>query len=277
MSLCNTFKKINCLRGFGFGCGFQKPQLSACIIAFNEADRIRDCIESLSFCDEVLVVDSHSQDETRQIAAECGARVIERDWPGFAAQKEFAIRQALYDWVLCIDADERVSDKLRDEILVLREAGFAEKAGWRMPRLSYYLDAWVEHGSWRPDWSLRLFDKRRGNWGNKAIHERVELNGPMGTLKNDLLHYPYRSLAEHLSTMDRYTSIMAESMHSRGKKASLRHIVINPWVRFIKYYFIKRGFLDGWRGLVIAYLAAQYVRTKYIKLMVLQRVGQGTD
>ncbi len=255
----------------------ERPRISACIITFNEEDRIRECIESLAFCDEVVVVDSHSVDETRRIAADCGARVIERDWPGHVAQKEFTIRQAEHDWVLCLDADERIDDDLRGEILALRDAGFPGKAGWRMPRLSFYMGEWVRHGTWRPDWNLRLFDRRRGYWGGNNPHDRVELDGPMGTLKGQILHYPYRTLAEHLSTMDKYTTTMAQGLDARGKRAHVLNVIVNPWVRFVKYYFLKRGFLDGWRGLVMAYLAAQYVRTKYIKLMVLQRVGEKTN
>lgn len=255
----------------------ERPGISGCIITFNEEDRIRECIASLGFCDEIIVVDSHSSDRTREIAAECGARVIERDWPGHVAQKEFTIRQAKNNWVLCLDADERISKELREEILALRDRGFPEKAGWRMPRLSFYMGRWVEHGTWRPDWNLRLFDKNRGYWGGNNPHDRVELQGPRGSLKGRILHYPYRTLAEHISTMDKYTTIQAEGLNARGVKGTVFHVVINPWVRFVKYYFLKRGFLDGWRGLVMAYLAAQYVRMKYIKLLVLQRVGQKTN
>ena len=255
----------------------KRPQISACIIAMNEADRIQECIASLSFCDEVLVVDSHSSDNTREVAIDCGARVIERDWPGHVAQKEFAIREATYDWVFCLDADERVSAELRAEILALRAADYQQYAGWRMPRLSYYMGAWVKHGTWRPDWNLRLFDRRRGYWGGNNPHDRVELQGPRGTLKQQILHYPYRTLDEHFATIDKYTTIMAAELQAQGKQASILHVIVNPWVRFVKYYLLKRGFLDGWRGLVMAYLAAQYVRMKYIKLLVEQRVGKQTN
>lgn len=254
-----------------------KITVSACIITFNEEDRIQACIRSLDFCDEVIVVDSHSQDKTRDIAADYGARVIERDWPGFGPQKEFAIRQARNDWVLCLDADERIGDALRNEIVALYRAGFPGKAGWRMPRLSFYMGAWVKHGTWVPDYNLRLFDRRRGRWNNKIIHERVELEGSVGTLSGKILHYPFRTLAEHLSTMDKYTTLMARQMYEDGKKAGIFNLIVNPLGRFVKYYFLKRGFLDGWRGLVMASLAAQYVRTKYIKLLVMRRVGQKTD
>jgi glycosyltransferase involved in cell wall biosynthesis len=254
-----------------------RPRLSACIITLNEEDRIRECLESLDFCDDVLVVDSHSTDRTREIAAECGARVIERDWPGYVAQKEYAVRQAEHDWVLCLDADERIGGPLREEILRLRGAGFPEKAGWRMPRRSFYMGRWVMHGTWTPDYNLRLFDRRHGHWGGYNPHDRVVLDGPMGTLHGKILHYPYRSLAEHLATMDKYTTIMAKGLDERGKKGSVINVMVNPWVRFVKYYVLKGGFLDGWHGLVMAYLAAQYVRMKYIKLLVMQRVGEKTD
>ncbi len=257
--------------------GAPTPKISACIITFNEEDRIQECLKSLDFCDEAIVVDSHSSDKTREIAEKCGARVIERDWPGHRQQKEFTIRQASHDWVLCLDADEQISSELRDEIIKLRDAGFPKQAGWRMPRISYYMGRWVTHGSWTPDYNLRLFDRRQGYWGGRNPHDKVELDGPMGTLKGKIVHYPYRTLAEHLRTIDSYTTIRAEVMYEAGKKASILNLIINPWVSFIKYYIVKRAFLDGWHGLVMAYLTAQYVRTKYIKLLVMQRVGEKTN
>ena len=152
----------------------RRPGLSACIISFQEEDRIADCLASLAFCDEIVVVDSHSADGTRRIAAEHGARVIERDWPGHVLQKEFAIRSAAHEWVLCVDCDERISDELRAEILALREGGFARHAGWRMPRMSRYLGRWIRHGTWYPDRQLRLFDRRRGRWGGHDPHSLPE-------------------------------------------------------------------------------------------------------
>lgn len=248
----------------------QRPCLSACIITFNEEDRIAECIRSVEWCDEVLVVDSHSTDRTREIAARCGARVIERDWPGHVAQKEFAIRAARHNWVLCIDADERVSPQLREEILALRDGGFPG-AGWRMPRLSCYLGRWIRHGTWYPDLCLRLFDRRRGRWGGQDPHDRVELDGKPGRLSSHLLHYPYRNLAEHLRTIDNYTTIMARGLHQRGRRARSLDLALRPAVRFLRFYVLRGGFLEGWRGLLLAYLAAHYVRLKYAKLLVMQR------
>ena len=250
--------------------------ISACVITLNEADRIDDCLRSLAWCDETVVIDSHSTDATRERAAALGARVIERDWPGHARQKEFAVRTAQHDWVLCVDADERLSDALRDEILALRASGFPDYAGWSVPRCSSYLGRWIHHGTWYPDRSVRLFDRRRGRFvANRDydLHERVVLDGPTGALRHDLLHVPYRSLSEHLHTIDSYTDIMARGLQQRGRRARPSDLVLHPWARFAKSYLFKAGFLDGWRGLLLAYMAAHYVRLKYAKLLALQRVN----
>jgi glycosyltransferase involved in cell wall biosynthesis len=252
----------------------ERPRVSACIITLNEEDRMADCIRSVDWCDEVVVVDSHSADRTRQIAAGMGARVIERDWPGHVAQKEFAIRAAQNDWVFCIDADERVSPALREEILRIRDRGFQGAVGWKMPRMSSYLGKWIRHGTWYPDLSLRLFDRRHGHWGGNDPHDRVELDGPPGRLTNRLLHHPYRTFAEHLQTIDRYTTIMAQGLWERGRRAHLSDVALRPAVRFFRFYVLKAGFLEGWRGLLLAYLAAHYVRLKYAKLLVLQRQSE---
>jgi len=247
------------------------PGLSACIIAFNEEDRIEACIASLDFCDEILVVDSHSSDGTRELAESLGARVIERDWPGHVAQKEFTVRQAQHEWVMCIDADERVSPALREELVALKQAGFPDRAGWRMPRCSRYLGRWIRRGTWYPDLQLRLFDRRRGHWGGENPHDRVELEGSVGRLAGDLLHDPYRNLSEHLQTIDTYTTTMAEGLVRRGKRVGVWNLVVNPAVRFFRFYVLELGFLEGWRGFLLACLAAHYVRVKYAKALILQR------
>jgi len=247
-----------------------RPLLCACVITLNEEDRIRDCLASLDFCDEVLVVDSHSTDRSREIAAEMGARVIERDWPGFGPQRDFAAAQASTNWVLCLDADERISPELRREIVALRDAGFPGNSGWSFPRLSNYFGTWVRYGTWYPNRVLRLYDRDRGRWGGQPPHDHLEINGPVGTLQGELLHYPYRSFAEHLETIDRYTTIMAQRLHSEGRHARSSDLMLRPAVRFLRFYVLKRGFLLGWKGLLLAYLAAHYVRLKYAKLLLLQ-------
>jgi glycosyltransferase involved in cell wall biosynthesis len=253
------------------------PPISACVITRDEADRIEACLRSLAWCDEIVVVDSHSTDDTRQRAAALGARVIERDWPGFAAQKDFAVRAAAHDWVLVIDADERVSAALRAEIAARRAAGFGDLAGFSLPRCSQYLGRWIRHGTWYPDRSVRLFDRRRGRFEAPAtydLHERVVLDGPVGALASDLLHVPYRSISEHLRTIDRYTTIMAEGLNARGRRAGVTDLVLHPAWRFFQFYVLKAGCLDGWRGLLLAYLAAHYVRLRYAKLLAMQRDGR---
>jgi glycosyltransferase involved in cell wall biosynthesis len=255
----------------------ERPRLSACIIAFNEADRIADCIRSVQWCDEVVVVDSHSSDPTREIAADLGARVLERDWPGHVAQKEFATRAAVHDWILSIDADERVSPELQREILSRRDAGFTGAAGWNMPRMSRYLGRWIRHGTWYPDRCLRLFDRRHGKWGGYNPHDRFELDGAPKRLHSPLLHYPYRSFDEHLATIDRYSTIMAQELHAHHRRARTSDIVLRPAAGFLRFYVLKRGFMDGWRGLLLAYLHAHYTRMKYAKLLVLQRCGTGCE
>ncbi len=249
----------------------ERPRISACIIALNEADRIDDCLASVDFCDEILVVDSHSTDATRERAAARGAKVIERDWPGHVKQKEFAIRAAGHDWVLCVDADERVTPELRAEILALRDQGFPARAGWSFPRKTFYLGRFIEHGLWYPDRQLRLFDRRRGRWGGHDPHDKVLLDGAPGRLRGDMLHYSYRDLDDHLRTIDKYTTIMARGLHDRGRRATALDLVTHPLARFVRGYVFKLGFLDGWRGLLIAFLAAHYARLKYAKLLVLQK------
>ena len=248
-----------------------RPRVSACIITRDEEDRLPDCLASLGWCDEMVVVDSHSTDRTRAIAESAGARVIERDWPGHVAQKEFAVRAATHDWVFCIDADERVSEELAAEIEARRAAGFEGAAGYSLPRLSSYLGRPIRHGSWYPDRKLRLFDRRCGGWSGRDPHDRVVVQGRVEELRSDLLHQPYRSFDDHLRTIDRYADIMAEELRRDGRRARLLDIVLRPPLRFLSFYVLRGGFLDGWRGLLLAYLAAHYVRLRYVKLWLLER------
>lgn len=248
------------------------PHISACVITLNEADRLPLCLDSVAWCDELVVVDSGSADGTPAIAERHGARVIVRDWPGYAAQKQFAVEQARNDWVLCIDADERVSPELAIEIQSLADSPEMARA-YEMPRRTWYLGDWVRHGTWYPDWSLRLFDRRVGAWRahpDHDVHERVVVRGPVARLRGDLLHYPYRDRAEHLATIERYTSLIAEGLHQRGKRATAWHRVGHPAWEFFRALILKRGLLDGRRGIELARLHAHYVHQKYSKLAALQ-------
>ena len=241
-------------------------KLSACIITFNEADRIEACLRSLSFCDELLVVDSHSGDGTRELAAALGARVIARDWPGYRSQKQFAVDSAAHDWVLCVDADERVSEALAGEIVALKAGGFAGAAGWSVPRITEYFGRFLRHGNAYPDRLVRLFDRRRGGWSGEEIHENTRVSGRVGRLSGHLEHFSYRSLSDHQSRMQRYADLMAQALYARGRRCGLTPVLLNPQWRFLRGYLLRLGFLDGWRGLVFALIEANYVRRKYLGL-----------
>jgi glycosyltransferase involved in cell wall biosynthesis len=246
-------------------------KLTACIITYNEADRIEACLRSVSFCDEVIVVDSHSTDATRQIAGSLGATVIERDWPGYRSQKQFAIERASHDWVLCLDADERVTSELRQEIEALRTRGFADHAGWSVPRITDYFGRFLRHGNTYPDRLIRLFDRRRGGWIGEEIHENTRVNGSVGRLSGCLEHFSYRSLTDHHNRMARYADLMARALYARGKRCGLGKVLFNPQWRFFRGYVLRLGFLDGWRGLVFHLVEANYVRRKYLGLYMLTR------
>ncbi|KAB7767096.1 glycosyltransferase family 2 protein [Xanthomonas maliensis] len=250
----------------------ERPRLSACIIAFNEADRLRDCLTSLAFCDEIVVVDSGSSDATAAIAQAQGARVLQRAFDGYRSQKAYCVAQASHDWVLCLDADERVSDALRSAILAARDGGFGNAAGYRFARLSDYFGRFLRHGNAYPDRVLRLFDRRRGGWrGKREIHEAASVDGPVLTLPGDLIHYPYRSLSQQLAKTQRYAQMMAEHDYARGKRATWSKLVLAPAWRFWRGYLLRGGFRDGWHGLVYAYVRANYVRQKTIMLWLLQQ------
>jgi glycosyltransferase involved in cell wall biosynthesis len=245
--------------------------LSACIITLNEADRIEACVRSVDFCDEILVVDAHSTDRTRELAAALGARVIERDWPGYRSQKQFAVDNARHPWVLCLDADERVSPELRAEILALRAAGLTTAAGWSIPRITDYFGRFLRHGNAYPDRLVRLFDRRRGGWRGEEIHENTRIDGRVRKLHGHLEHYSYRSLRDHQVRMQRYAELMAQALYERGRRCGLLPVLLNPHWRFVRGYLLRLGFLDGWRGLVFALVESGYVRRKYLGLYVRSR------
>lgn len=245
--------------------------LTACVISYNEADRIEACLRSVSFCEEIIVVDSHSTDGTREIATALGARVIERDWPGYRSQKQFAVDAARHDWVLCVDADERVSAELRAEIETLRAQGFAGAAGYSVPRITDYFGRFLRHGNAYPDRLVRLFDRRRGGWIGEEIHENTRVHGPIRRVRGPLEHHSYRSLTDHQNRMQRYADLMAQALYQRGERCGLGKVLLNPQWRFVRGYFLRLGFLDGWRGLVFALVEANYVRDKYLGLYMRSR------
>jgi glycosyltransferase involved in cell wall biosynthesis len=239
-------------------------QITATIVTLNEERNIARAVESLKCADEVVVIDSGSTDGTREIAARMGARVIEETWRGYAGQKNFAACCAHNDWILSIDADEQLTEKLTAEIEQLKKEG-PRFDGYSFPRLAHYLGRWIRHSGWYPDRKVRLYDRRKAEWVGEYVHESVRVNGPSGELHGDLLHYTCASLSEHLKTLDRYTSLAARELTARGRAVSLTRLTVDPAWTFFRTYVLQRGFLDGRQGLAIAWMAALYTFLKYAK------------
>jgi glycosyltransferase involved in cell wall biosynthesis len=239
-------------------------KITATIITLNEERNIARAIESLRCCDEILVVDSGSIDRTVELAEKLGARVIESPWHGYATQKNYAAEHACNDWILSLDADEALSESLEGEIWTLKKKGPSYDA-YTMPRLAQYLGRWILHCGWYPDRKVRLYHRAKAKWVGDFVHESVQVNGRVGYLESNLLHFTCDSLSEHIKTMDRYTTLAAEELVSRKEKIHLRNMILDPAWTFTKTYFFQRGFQDGLEGLTIAYMAALYTFLKYAK------------
>lgn len=239
-------------------------KISATIITFNEERNIARVIESLRCCDEILVLDSGSNDRTVEIATNLGARVEEASWRGYAAQKNVAAELASNDWILSLDADESLSEALEAEIWQIKKSG-PQFDGYTVPRLAQYLGRWILHSGWHPDRKVRLFDRRKAKWVGDFVHESVKVVGTVGHLKSNLLHFTCDSLSQHLRSMDKYTTLAAQEIASRQKEVGFALVLFDPpWV-FFRTYVLKLGFLDGPEGLAIAYMAAFYNFVKYFK------------
>ncbi len=256
----------------------QRVKISACIIARDEADRIGPCLESVAFCDEILVVDSGSTDGTQDLARSLGARVIEADWPGWVKQKNRAAEAASHDWVLSLDADERVDDELRAAIEDLRDGVLGDETqprAYDLTRKVFYLGRWIKHGGWYPEWRVRLFDRRHARWGGVDPHDRIEYAGPTGRIRRGHLdHHTYRSMADQFHQMVRFSKARAEAMHANGQRASLVKLLLRPAWRFFSMYVFRLGFLDGRAGYVLAKVNAHYVFMKYAQLWELARAAR---
>lgn len=243
--------------------------LSAVMIAQDEAENLPAALESVRFCDEIVLVDSGSTDRTREIAEAAGARVIvNAPWPGFVAQRNFALDAARHDWVLALDADERITPALRDEIQALRAGGFGH-AGYRIPRMAFYLGRWIRGTDWYPDPQLRLFDRRRGRWEGSLIHESVKVRGPVGRLRSDMEHHTYTDIGDHMRTIDRYTTLWASESFKGGRRTSAAEMTGAMLWAFIRNYLLKGGFLLGQAGLTVSTLNAYYTYAKLAKLQEL--------
>jgi glycosyltransferase involved in cell wall biosynthesis len=240
------------------------PKLTATLITFNEAANVAAALSSVAWADEVVVVDAESTDDTAAIARAAGARVEVRAWPGYSAQKNYAASIASHDWILSIDADERVTPLLAAEIKAL-VAGEPPRRGYRIPRLSHYLGQWIRGTDWYPDYQLRLYDRRAGRWNGRPVHESVTLDQEPGRLRNDLQHFPYRNISDHLATIDRYTTLAAEQMRADGRVPSLAGVALHPPFAFLRNYLLRGGFRSGGAGLIVSGLNSYYVFLKLAK------------
>lgn len=243
------------------------PKLSATIVTLNEESKIARTMESLRCCDEIVVLDSGSTDRTCAIARSLQARVIEEPWRGYAAQKNRAAECASNDWILSVDADETLTEELEGEILLLKQEGFNCDA-YQMPRMAQYLGRWIRHGGWYPDRKVRLYDRRKATWRGDFVHESVAVNGTIGKLHGALHHFTCDSLSEHLQTLDRYTTLAAAELRAGRRTPGYARMVFDPAWTFVRTYILRRGFLDGFPGLSIAYFAALYTFLKYAKARV---------
>lgn len=244
------------------------------MITKNAAGKLAACLSSLSFCDEILVVDSGSSDSTCEIARSFNARIIEKPWLGFGRQKQFAVDQASNDWVFCIDADEWVSTQLAASIAQKLKQPSAPV--YRMARRNRFLGKWLRHGEGYPDWSLRLFDRRSARWSDDPVHEKVLYAVTPGTLEGDLMHESAESLREYIEKQNSYTSLAAQQLFERGQSANALRLLGSPVVRFIKFYVFRFGFLDGMPGFAHTVIGCMNSFTKYAKLAELNRPPDGS-
>ncbi|MCJ7813700.1 glycosyltransferase family 2 protein [bacterium] len=239
--------------------------LSAIVITRSEAAHIAECLESLSFVDEIVVVDSYSEDGTKEIAKCFTEHVHVVEWKGYAETKQVALQKATGEWILWLDADERIPQELAEEIkqVIQKNDCFS---GYRMPRKAYFLGRWIRHGGWYPGYVVRLFKKEKGNFGSERVHEKLIIDGSVGTLKAPLLHYTDHSIEEYYNKFNRYTSLAAQDLKDRGRNVSPVGMVFRSIHMFVRMYIFRAGFLDGVEGFLLAVFSANYVFTKYAKL-----------
>ena len=239
-------------------------KLSVTVIAKNEAASISRALESVAWADELIVIDSRSTDDTVAIARRFTDRVIVREWPGYIEQKNHAASLASHDWILSLDADERVTPALASQI---RQAvASPAHAAYRLPRVTFHMGRWIRSTDWYPDHQTRLYDRRLARWTGRYVHEGISADGAVGTLRQALEHYPYTNVAAHLDTINKYTTDAARQMHEAGRKATLLDLFGHPPLAFLRNYVARGGFRDGRAGLVVSTLNAYYVFLKFAKL-----------
>ena len=256
-----------------------RPTVSAVVICKDEESHIGECLDSLAWCDERIVVDSGSSDATLEVVKSRGAIALHHDWPGYVAQKNWALDQASSDWVLSLDADERCSDGLRAAIEAALESEPGE-AGFAVRRHVHYLGRWIDHGGWFPDWKVRLVRRGHARWSGVDPHDKLTAEGRTARLDGELVHYTYPDFAGHLRTVQRFSDVVADEWQKEGRRFRLWRSVAHPPAKFLECYVWKSGWRDGWPGFVIAVTSAFYVFAKYVKLWERERglrAEPGTD
>ena len=248
-----------------------RENISACVIAFNEERKIRRCLHSLTWCDEIVVVDSFSTDRTAEVCREFTDRVYQHEWLGYVGQRNTVREMARFSWILFLDSDEEVSPSLREEILAHFERGHGKTVGYEFPRQVYYLGRWIRHGEWYPDVKLRLFRKDCGRTEGQEPHDKVVVNGPVKRLRNAIWHYTYDDLRDHFETLNRFSTITAQQKFVQGGPFRWSDILLRPPLRFLRGYFLRLGLLDGAHGFIIALASAYGAYMKYAKLWELHR------
>ena len=240
-------------------------KISAVIITLNEEDNIKDCLKSISWVDEIIVCDAFSKDKTIEICKEYGAKVYQNYWLGHSEQKNYANSKTSFDWILSLDADERLSSELINELRDIRSGSMNKCNGYLIPRCTYYLGCWINHSNWYPNYQLRLFNKKFARWTGK-VHECINLEGKTKYLKSDILHYSYKDLNHHLYKVASSTSLMAMDMYENGIRFRLLNLIITPIDKFITMYFLKLGLLDGIQGFILAVVSSFYRFMQHAKL-----------
>ncbi len=246
-------------------------KLSVVIIALNEEDRIEDALKSsVPVADEIVLVDSFSTDKTVHIARQYGAKIYQKEFIDYGSQKNFALEKASFEWVLNLDADERISPTLQEKILELKQADSIPVDGFLVNRKTYYMDRWIRHSGWYPDRKLRLFNKTKSHWQGR-IHEGLVLDGKTIRLEGDIIHYTYRDMTDHIRRLNRYSHMQAEDLVSAKKKGLILRAILLPPITFLRFYLWKAGLLDGLPGLVIALVSSWATAMKYLKAVEIKR------
>ena len=248
------------------------PQLSIIMIVLNEEQRIERALKSAQWADEIVIIDAFSNDATVEICRRYTRNIVQYPWQGFSVQRQHSLQHAQHDWIFSLDADEEISEALRVEILsVIR--GHAPKAGYRVPRKTRYLNRWIEHSGWYPDYQLRLFQKTKAILQARSVHEGFAVDGQTADLSGVLYHYSYDSLAEHMEKINRYTSLeVPEKLQQLGgKRIRWHHLLFNPLSRFWRMFISRRGYKDGFQGFLLAAMASLYTQMLYAKMWEMQR------